>query len=250
MGVCNHCRTEPENTFDFTMAFQPIVKLSSNSVWGYEALVRGPGGEGAGTILGKLSDENRYWFDQSCRVKAIELAAGMLPSDRYLSINFMPSAVYEPRACIRKTLQTAEQTGFEPSRLMFEFTENERIANPDHVKKIVKTYRQMGFLTGFDDFGAGYAGLVLLSQFQPDIIKIDMELLRNIDSNHAKQVILEGIIEIARDLGIALLAEGIETEAEFRFLRGTAIDLFQGYYFAKPQTGSLPVLNEQFANAV
>lgn len=236
--------------FDFTMAFQPIVKLSSNSVWGYEALVRGTDGEDARSVLSKLTDENRYWFDQASRIKAIEQAAQLFPPDCYLSINFMPSAVYEPRACIRKTLQTAEQTGFNPSRLMFEFTENEPITDPEHVKKIIATYKQMGFLTGFDDFGSGYAGLVLLSQFRPNILKIDMELLRNIDRSYAKQAILKGIIQIARDLDITLLAEGVETEAEFRFLRYTTIDLFQGYFFAKPQINSLPALNGQFAHTI
>jgi EAL domain-containing protein (putative c-di-GMP-specific phosphodiesterase class I) len=232
------------------MAFQPIVKLSSRSVWGYEALVRGPGGESAWTVLEKLTDENRYWFDQSCRVKAIEMASRMFPPDCHLSINFMPSAVYEPRACIRKTLETTSHTGFDPRRLMFEFTENENMADPDHVKGIVAAYKQLGFLTGIDDFGAGYSGLALLSRFQPDIIKIDMELLRDVDSNAAKQAIIRGILQIAADLEVTILAEGIETEAEFRFLQGADIDLFQGYYFARPQTGSLPALDGRFTNAV
>jgi EAL domain-containing protein (putative c-di-GMP-specific phosphodiesterase class I) len=248
--TCQHCGTEPQDTFDFTMAFQPIVRLSSRSVWGYEALVRGPAGEGARTVLEKLTDDNRYWFDQSCRVKAIEMASGLFPPDCYLSINFMPSAVYEPRACIRQTLRATTQTGFAPSRLMFEFTENETIVDPDHLKGIVATYKQLGFLTGIDDFGAGYSGLALLSRFQPDIIKIDMELLRDIDSTPAKQAILRGILQIAADLDVTILAEGIETEAEFRFLQGTGIDLFQGYYFARPQTGSLPALDGRFTNAV
>jgi EAL domain-containing protein (putative c-di-GMP-specific phosphodiesterase class I) len=136
---CSNCRIEPDGPFDFTMAFQPIVKLGSNSVWGYEALVRGCNGEGAGTILDRLTDGNRYWFDQSCRVKAIEMAARMFPPDCYLSINFVPNAVYEPRACIRKTLETTGQTGFDPRRLMFEFTEGERITDPGHVKGIITT---------------------------------------------------------------------------------------------------------------
>jgi EAL domain-containing protein (putative c-di-GMP-specific phosphodiesterase class I) len=239
---CSNCRVEPDGPFDFTMAFQPIVKLGSNSVWGYEALVRGCNGEGAGTIVDRLTDGNRYWFDQSCRVKAIEMAARMFPPDCYLSINFVPNAVYEPRACIRKTLETTGQTGFDPRRLMFEFTEGERITDPGHVKGIITTYREMGFLTAIDDFGAGYAGLALLSQFQPDILKIDMELIRNIDRIAAKQTIVKGVIEIARGLDITLLAEGIETAEELEFLREAGIELFQGYYIARPELGSVPAV--------
>jgi EAL domain-containing protein (putative c-di-GMP-specific phosphodiesterase class I) len=244
VSACKNCRADPEDTFDFTMAFQPIVKLGSNSVWGYEALVRGGDGEGAETVLGRLTDDNRYWFDQACRVKAIEMAARLFPPDCYLSINFMPSAVYEPRACIRKTLETTGHTGFDPQRLMFEFTENERIDDPGHVKRIIATYREMGFLTAIDDFGAGYAGLTLLSQFHPDIMKIDMELVRDIDGTAAKQTIVKGVIEIARGLDITVLAEGIETAAELEFLRESGIELFQGYYIARPEVGSVPAVSK------
>ena len=77
------------------MAFQPIVDLSANSIWGYEALVRGRDGSGAAGVLAAVSDENRYRFDQACRVTAIELAGAGLPSGSTskLSINFMPNAV-------------------------------------------------------------------------------------------------------------------------------------------------------------
>ena len=243
MSNCSDCRIEAEGTFDFTMAFQPIMKLGSHSVWGYEALVRGCNGEGAETILRRLTDGNRYWFDQSCRVKAIEMAARMFPPDCYLSINFMPSAVYEPRACIRSTLETTNQTGFEPRRLMFEFTENERVTDSGHLKRIIAAYREMGFLTAIDDFGAGYSGLALLSQFQPDILKIDMGLIRDVDAAAAKQTIVKGIIQIARDLDVAVLAEGIETAAELDLLRDMGVELFQGYYIARPELGSLPAVN-------
>jgi EAL domain-containing protein (putative c-di-GMP-specific phosphodiesterase class I) len=97
----------------FTMAFQPIVH-ANGFVWGYEALVRGPTGEGAATVLSQVTDENRYRFDQDCRVKAISLAAQLFPkggSER-LSINFMPNAVYEPSACIQATLEAACNSGF------------------------------------------------------------------------------------------------------------------------------------------
>jgi EAL domain-containing protein (putative c-di-GMP-specific phosphodiesterase class I) len=100
----------------------------------------------------------------------------------------------------------------------------------------------MGFLTAIDDFGAGYAGLALLSQFQPDILKIDMELIRNIDRIAAKQTIVKGVIEIARGLDITLLAEGIETAEELEFLREAGIELFQGYYIARPELGSVPAV--------
>lgn len=235
---CAGCRNADANAFaiPFTMAFQPIVNVSAQRIWGYEALVRGVSGEGAYQVLSQVTDENRYAFDQACRVKAIELAGSRIAQgDAKLSINFMPNAVYEPKACIRATLDAASRMNFDPRRLMFEFTENEHMSDVAHVSNIVSEYRRMGFTTALDDFGAGYAGLSLLSQFQTDLIKIDMELLRDIDANNVKQAIVRGLVGIAAELGITLLAEGVETEAELSVLKALGIDLFQGYYFARPQ---------------
>ena len=125
---------------------------------------------------------------------------------------------------------------------MFEFTENERMDDPAHVQRIVEAYRKFGFWTALDDFGAGYAGLGLLARLQPDLIKIDMELLREIHLSQAKQAIVAGIVGIARALNIAVLAEGVESEAELTVLRASGIALFQGYYFAKPALMSLPAV--------
>ncbi|RYD66009.1 MAG: EAL domain-containing protein, partial [Verrucomicrobiaceae bacterium] len=174
---------------------------------------------------------------QACRVKAIELAGRLMPhtSTAKLSINFMPNAVYEPRACIRASLAAASRANFDPTRLMFEFTEGERFSDTSHVANIVDSYRRMGFTTALDDFGAGYAGLTLLARFQPDLIKVDMELIRDIDSSPARQAILKGILSIARDMSIEVLAEGVETDAELRLLLDAGIELFQGYLFGKPE---------------
>jgi EAL domain-containing protein (putative c-di-GMP-specific phosphodiesterase class I) len=238
---CEGCDAGSELPFTFKMAFQPIVDLGAGRVWGYEALVRGPNGESAYSVLSQLSDDQLYRFDQAARVLAIETAGQLFddPSAR-LSINFMPNAVYEPRACIQKSLAAAKRASFPTRNLMFEFTENERVADPAHLESIVRAYKELGFWTALDDFGAGYAGLNLLARLQPDLIKLDMELLRSIEASQAKQVIVAGMAGIARQLGIHVLAEGVETEAELTVLRAAGITLFQGYYFAKPALMALP----------
>lgn len=238
---CEQCRSGEPLPFAFTMAFHPIVDLAKGDVWGYEALVRGTEGQGAGTILGQVDESNRYRFDQACRTKAIELAGGLFPAgDVRLSINILPNAVYEPAACIRSSLEAARKAGFAHDRIMFEFTENEKFRDTAHVTRIVAEYRRQGFLTALDDFGAGFAGLNLLANFQPDLIKIDMDLLRGIDSDQRRQIIVAGIIGIARSLGIAVIAEGVETAAELDTLRSLGANLFQGYHFAKPHLEALP----------
>lgn len=223
------------------MAFQPIVDLERERVWGYEALVRGPGGESAASVLSQVTDELRYKFDQACRVRAIELAGQLLPVDgTKLSINFLPNAVYEPSACIRASLQAAQRVGLARDRLMFEFTEDERFSDIGHIEKIISEYKRQGFVTAIDDFGAGYAGLTLLATLQPDLVKIDMDLVRNIEKDEKRQVIVAAIVWMTRKLGIRILAEGIETAGELAVLRAAGVQLFQGYYFAKPSVASLP----------
>lgn len=240
-SICVGCRDDVALPFEFKMAFQPIVDLKANRVWGYEALVRGVNGESAHAILSQITDEIRYRFDQAARVMAIETAGRLYRGrDMRLSINFMPNAVYEPAACIRKSLDAAKRVDFPHQNLMFEFTENERMDDPAHVQKIVEAYRKFGFWTALDDFGAGYAGLGLLARLQPDLIKIDMELLRDIHLSRAKQAIVAGIVGIARELDITVLAEGVENDHELTVLRAAGISLFQGYHFAKPALMALP----------
>jgi EAL domain-containing protein (putative c-di-GMP-specific phosphodiesterase class I) len=224
------------------MAFQPILDGRTGRVWGYEALVRGIDGEGAASVLARVSEDQRYRFDQLCRVKAIDLAARLFPVGQSLklSINFLPNAVYEPAACLRATLAAARRSSFPQSDIMFEFTENEAVRDTRHLSSIIGEYRRQGFVTAIDDFGAGHAGLGLLCDFQPDLIKLDMHLLRNIDTSRARQAILAGVVHIARELDITMLAEGVETEAEFILLKAAGITLFQGYWFAKPAFEQLP----------
>ncbi|MDE2356781.1 MAG: EAL domain-containing protein [Alphaproteobacteria bacterium] len=224
------------------MAFQPIVDLNTRTVFAYEALVRGPQGEGAGPVLAQVDDTNRYNFDQSCRVKAIELAARLkLPATgAFLSINFLPGAVYQPRNCIRATLAAAERTGFPTDKLIFEVTEGEQVKDKAHLKTIIAEYRRQGFKTAIDDFGAGYAGLNLLSEFQPDIIKIDMELTRAIHTNAIRRSIVSAVLGVCAELKLTVIAEGVETPEEMTCLRDLGIHLQQGYFFARPAYEALP----------
>ena len=236
LTLCTGCRDGGALDFDFSMAFQPILDMETGLPFAYEALVRGTAGEPAGQILGRVTEENRYAFDQRCRVKAIEVAAqaGILETGARLSINFLPNGVYSPKACIQLTLKTAAATRFPTDRLIFEFTENEQMADPSHVANIVRTYQAMGFGTALDDFGAGHAGLSLLARFQPDLIKLDMELVRGIEISLPRRVIVEGLVRMCLELGITLIAEGIETQEECAALRAIGIRYIQGYLIARP----------------
>ena len=246
--VCNHCIDDNELGFDFTMAFQPIINCQTMDVFGYEALVRGVNNESAYSIISKVNDNNRYLFDQLCRIKAIALAA-KLGIDSMLSINFLPNAIYKPERCIRTTLEAAKKYQFPTERIMFEFTEVEKIEDSDHIKKIVNYYKALGFKTATDDFGSGFSGLNLLADFQTDIIKLDMGLIRNIHLNTTRQVIISHCLNMMKELNITVLAEGIETMGEYLWLKNAGIELMQGYLFAKPGFESLPEIGFELLKA-
>lgn len=233
--TCQGCTNGAAFGSSFTMAFQPIMDTRRGAVFAHEALVRGSDGSGAGSVLSLVDPNNRYAFDQQCRVRAIELAAQLFPRDEmpHLSINFMPNAVYEPRACIRQTLETARRTDFPLDRIIFEFTEVEKL-DTAHLLNILKSYREIGFKTAIDDFGAGYSGLNLLTRFQPDIVKLDMNLIRGIDTDRVKQIVVSRTLDMLRDLGVTAVCEGVETAGELEVLRDLGVDLLQGYFIARP----------------
>ena len=209
---CVACRSTT-SILPFTMAFQPIVDLQMSRIDAYEALVRGPTSEGAGHVLKQVTPENLYAFDQACRVKAIELAA-KLGMDRQLSINFLPNAVYDPRACIQTTLKTAARTGFQLDRLTFEILESETIADTRHLLNIIQEYRKYGFKIALDDFGTGYSGLARLAELKPDIIKLDRVLVQNCDRDPIRLAIIHGLIRIGAEIGIKVVIEGVERSGE------------------------------------
>ncbi|MEO1491054.1 MAG: EAL domain-containing protein [Pseudomonadota bacterium] len=231
---CDKCSKRGKTKFaiDIRMAFQPIVDVDKHLVFAHEALVRGPEGEGAGWVLSQVDHETRYAFDQLCRVTAIETAARLNMADR-ISINFMPNAVYNPENCIQTTLRTAEKCAFPLENLIFEFTEGEDISDVAHLSHIFDEYRKHGFGVAIDDFGAGFSGLGKLAELQPDLVKLDMALIRGIDRDDRRRIIVDGIVEICTRLKITVIAEGIETEEEMSTLVDHGITLLQGYYFAK-----------------
>ncbi|QFU76301.1 diguanylate phosphodiesterase [Halioglobus maricola] len=224
----------------FSYAFQPIVNASTGNIFSYEALVRGPNNEPAGEVLGKLTGSDQYKFDEHSRTLAIEMAA-KLGIDTRLNLNMMPRSIEFSSTALTSVVETAKEVGIEPNRIVLEILENEIINNVDRFREEVESYRIHGINFAIDDFGAGYAGLNLLADFQPDIIKLDMALVRGIESNGPRQAIVRGLTRTCMDLGIDIIAEGIETQDEFLWLRNEGVELFQGLLLAGPAFEQLAV---------
>ncbi|HEX6507507.1 MAG TPA: EAL domain-containing protein [Chloroflexota bacterium] len=225
-----------------SMAFQPIVDVAHRSVFAYEALVRGTEQESAGDVLGKITEESRSAFDQSCRIKAMVLATQLdiARQGALLSVNFMPNVGFSPAVCIQRTLQAAEWTGFPLSSLMFEISEMESSRDTARLQTIATEYRRHGLTVALDDFGAGHSGLNLLADLDVQILKLDGRLIRGIDRQPRSEEIVRSTVSMANRLGIQIIAECVETRAEYDILRDLGITLMQGFLFAQPTFESLP----------
>ena len=225
---------------EFSFAYQPIVNVRTRTVESYEALVRGPGGRSAGEVFSKISEADKYRFDEMLRISAVKLA-GEIGIKCHLNLNFLPRSLSFSETAISSTLEAARSAGIPISSIVIEITENEIIDNVTWFRDNIIKYREEGVNFSIDDFGAGYSGLNLLADFQPESVKIDMSLVHDIESNGPRQAIVRGIIRTCQDLGIDLIAEGVETNAECKWFFDEGIDRMQGYFLARPGFETLPV---------
>ena len=223
----------------FTFAFQPIVDTHLGAVYSHEALVRGLNNEPALVVLQQYAGESMIAFDAACRVKAIAVAA-RIGMHTHLNLNFLPSAVLSGTDGMRSTIEAAERYAFPLDKIILEASEVEAIGNPAHFASVVNEYRRAGIRLAIDDFGAGYAGLSLLAEFQPEIVKLDMSLVRGIHAHGPRQAIVRGISQVCEDLGIDFVVEGVETMDEFAWFNELGTSLYQGYLFAKPMFEGMP----------
>jgi EAL domain-containing protein (putative c-di-GMP-specific phosphodiesterase class I) len=220
------------------MLFQPIVRVEDLSVYAHEALARGIQSNGNIMNPGLMFDMARvtgmlFNLDRQCRESAIRTAAQHQVQSNVF-INFVPTAIYNPEFCLRDTVRWAQDLNFDPASLVFEVVESEEVTDIEHLKRILDYYKRHGFRVALDDVGSGYASLNKFVQLAPDIIKLDMELVRDIHKVNVKQVVARALAQIGRESGCKVLAEGVETEDEFAWLKQLGVDFVQGFYFAKP----------------
>jgi EAL domain-containing protein (putative c-di-GMP-specific phosphodiesterase class I) len=223
----------------FSFAFQPIVHAPSGLVVSHEALIRGPEGESAHSVLSGVPQGALHAFDAHGRECAIVLAA-RLGIRTQLNLNFLPQSLFSQQEVLTPMFEAARRNDLPISRLVLEVTEGEVIDDVARFARLIKTYRAQGLKLAIDDFGAGYCGLNLLAEFQPDILKLDMALLRGIERSGPRQAIVRAILSACTDLGIDAIAEGVETVDEFSWLADEGVTLFQGYLFARPGFETLP----------
>jgi diguanylate cyclase (GGDEF)-like protein len=218
--------------------FQPIISLADGAVFGYEALSRGPIGtrlESADALFTAAAAVGAtHRLERVCRFRSIAAAAG-IPSGCYLFLNLSPRVLEEQNAGLSR--EVMEQSRLAQERVVLEITEKQAIADFDLLKRALLVYYRQGFKVAIDDAGAGHNSLRTVTEVRPHFIKLDMALVRDIDSDRAKNALVSAIIIFAKRIDAKVLAEGIETVDELATLIEIGVDLGQGFLLGRPSSG-------------
>jgi EAL domain-containing protein (putative c-di-GMP-specific phosphodiesterase class I)/CheY-like chemotaxis protein len=214
------------------LAFQPILTSDGRQVYGHEVLLRSDEPNltdpvqvlEAAEMLGSLDELGRV-----IRHRAVE-AFVQLPSDGLMFVNLHPKDLTDPALFLR-----SEPLSSIADRVVLEITERSSLEKLDKVAERVASLRRMGFRIAIDDLGAGYAGLTTLAQLEPEIVKLDMSLVRDVHTNHTKRKVVRSMTQLAREIGAMVVAEGVESEEELATVVSLGCDFVQGFYFARPE---------------
>lgn len=221
--------------------YQPIVDAEC-TIYGYELLARFLSAEGEMIYPNEAftAARNRgrlYALDRLCRITAVRHAAPLINMKAF--INFVPTSIYSPEYCLQSTVAVASQYNIDPYQLVFEVVETDNVEDVDHLKSILHYYREKGFHYALDDVGEGYSTVELLGDLQPHYMKLDRSYVDGVAQNTDKQANAELFLRKAKEIGSIPLAEGIENEEDFLWLKNRGYQLFQGYYFGKPAPSPL-----------
>ncbi|WP_254424094.1 EAL domain-containing protein [Thalassospira marina] len=218
--------------------FQPIFAASDlKTPHAHECLIRAIDNSGAMIAPNRLFDaassaDLLFQLDRAARAANVRNAHAAGIDNVF--INFTPSSIYDPNSCLRSTINVVNECGFDRSKVVFEVIETDKVYSVDHLRAILKSYRDSGFRVALDDVGSGYSTLNMLSQLRPDIIKIDRELIDHVDQDIYKQAITSKLIDLAKQIGIEVVAEGVERQEELDFLLDRGVDFVQGFLLGRP----------------
>ena len=232
------------NQRDLSALFQPVMDISSGTFLGYEGLIRGPADNPLHSPINLFSAARQQGLslevEMLCRQIVLEsFAAQNLPGKIFLNVS--PDALTHPSFKNGQTLACLEKLDIDPKRVIIEITENQPSYDFDGMRNALLHYRSLGFQIAIDDLGEGFSSLRLWSELRPEFVKIDMHFVQGVNTDQLKQQFLKSIQSIALSSGTQVIAEGIETAAEFKYIRDIGIACGQGYFIARP--APIPPLN-------
>lgn len=219
-----------------TSYFQPIVN-EKEEVFAYEILARFKREDGTliypSDIFMAAKNRGRlYALDRLCRMTAVRNAVVL--KNKKAFINFIPTSIYSPEYCLQSTVKIARETGVDPSQLVFEVVETEKVDDVEHLKRILTYYKERGFEYALDDVGEGFSTIEMLEDIAPHYMKLDMQFVQGVARDLKKQQTANQLLQKALKIDSIPLAEGVELREDFEWLKQTGYQLFQGYLFGKP----------------
>lgn len=224
-------------------ALQPIVEPGEGKISSLEALIRGNDGGSPERFFNDINPDQLYEIDLQTKAYAFALAEKIGIGDHKIAVNLLPMSLVNVPGAVDFLMDQILRHGLVPEQVVVEVTENEMISGFNQFNSAIKQLRAAGIGLAIDDFGSGYAGLSLLTRFQPDKIKIDREIVSNIHLSGPKQAIVKSIVSCCTDLGITLVAEGIEKMEEWCWLETAGIKRFQGFLFSRPQLNGVGAIH-------
>ncbi|MGF3809905.1 diguanylate phosphodiesterase [Enterobacter mori] len=227
---------------DCSFAFQPIVDPFMQQIVSWEALIRTPEGDSPAAYFQTLPQDALYEADLKSKQVALSMASALGLHTQTLSLNLLPMTLVNAPNAVDFLLTVIEANGFVPEQIVVEFTESEAISRFDEFTYSVNQLKSAGISVTIDHFGAGFAGLQLLAQFQPDRIKINRDLIANVHKSGPRQAIVQAIIKCCASLEIQFCAVGVERAEEWMWLESAGISQFQGHLFASPRLGGIPAV--------
>ncbi len=220
-----------------TTHYQPIVDMTQGLIMGYEALTRGPANTVYEVPEALFSSTKvarvRVELDALCRREAVRNARGFDPGKK-LFLNSLPETLGTPGFADEDLCSMLQEVALLPRNLVLEITERTSIQDFEVFGRELDRLRRQGFLVAIDDVGTGYSSLQTITELQPDFLKVDMSLVKNIHRSLIKQELVHSLLKVGARIGAQVIAEGIEIEEEYRALRLCGVRYGQGFFFARP----------------
>ena len=222
---------------DVTIVYQPLVSLVDGNVMGYEALLRGPQNtffHNPVNLFNYAEKTNQLLVLEKFAIKKSLSVHSDTLEEKKLFININPQTIHSLSFCTDEIIPLLVELGVTPQQVVFEITERTGINDFRSFRESVDYYRQNGFQIAVDDAGSGYSSLQAISELQPDFIKLDISLIRDIDKTPYKRSMVETFLTFSEKTGSRIVAEGIETGDELDCLRELGVSLGQGFFLARP----------------
>jgi EAL domain-containing protein (putative c-di-GMP-specific phosphodiesterase class I)/GGDEF domain-containing protein len=226
------------NTEQLTSLFQPIYSTNNTEVYGFEALIRGPSDSPLHNPQALFDKALEYGLlselELVCRKNSIARFVE-LDLKGLLFLNVSPMVFLQSDHPQGKTLSYLKEHKLKPDQVVIELSEKYPIDDPTILRNALIHYRELGFQIAVDDLGTGYAGLKLWSEVKPDFVKIDRYFINQCDQDLVKREFIKSIVNLGQSINAKVIAEGIETEEEFKQLDELGMSIYQGFLFARPE---------------